>query len=314
MKFRHLALASALAIGCVGLAAPGHAQQQDGGSIFGQILDRILGPAPQPTPTPTGTPTPGATPTLAPLTLSDVLADPFRDADRARDTYRHPRETLEFFQVQPGMTVVDYMPNGWWYTRILVPYLGPNGVYIGMNPDVRGMTGYFENTYSNVGQALAAEHAKWADPGDAAVAGFNTQDYSEELDGRVDRVLIFREMHNQLRYGWLHKDMMVIRRMLKPGGMIGLVDHRMYENAPYSMTDGNKGYLRQSDVIALMDVYGFDLVGSSEINANPKDTKDYEVGVWALPPNLVGATRRTRAARLAIGESDRMTLLFRKRD
>jgi predicted methyltransferase len=91
------------------------------------------------------------------------------------------------------------------------------------------------------------------------------------------------------------------------------VDHRANENAPFSMTDGNKGYLRQSDVINLMDAYGFDLVSSSEMNANPRDTKDYAQGVWALPPTLMGATSRTRARMLAIGESDRMTLLFRMR-
>jgi len=88
----------------------------------------------------------------------------------------------------------------------------------------------------------------------------------------------------------------------------------MFENAPFSMTDGNRGYLREGDVIKLMDVYGFDLVGKSEINANPKDTKDYPGGVWTLPPGMRGATDETRPRLQAIGESDRMTLLFRKRD
>jgi len=252
-------------------------------------------------------------PTVAPLTLADVLADPRRDADRARDRYRNPAEALAFFQVEPGMTVVDYMPNGWWYTRILVPWLGANGRYIAMNPDVKGMTGYWENTYDNVAPAVAAEHAKWASPSDAEVSGFNTQDYPAALDGTVDRVLIFREMHNQFRFGWLHADLLAVRKMLKPGGLVGIVDHRANENAPFSMTDGNKGYLRQSDVINLMDAYGFDLVASSEMNANSRDTKDYAQGVWALPPTLMGATSRTRAKMLAIGESDRMTLLFRMR-
>src|SRR4029079_7731061 len=97
-------------------------------------------------------------------------------------------------------------------------------------------------------------------------------------------------------------------------GLLGIEEHRMFENAPYAMSDGSKGYLRESDVVKLMDVYGFDLVARSEVNANPKDTKDWPQGVWMLPPGLRGATDATRQKMQAIGESDRMTLLFRKRD
>ncbi len=299
-------------------ASPALAQNQSTGErVLRGVLQGLIGPEEQPQQQPQQPQQPvEQTPQV--LTdaqrLQQVLADPRRGDEGARDRYRHPAETLDFFQVKPGMTVVDYMPNGWWYSKILVPYLGPQGRYIGMNPDVSRMTGYLHDTYSDVAGKLAAAHANWASAGDAQVFGFNTQDYPEALDGTVDRVLLIREMHNQLRFGWLHADMLAIRRMLKPGGMVGLIDHRMYEDAPYSMTDGNKGYLRQSDVIDLMDVYGFDLVASNEINANPLDTKDYDIGVWALPPNLAGATNRNRAQRLAIGESDRMTLLFRKRD
>lgn len=245
--------------------------------------------------------------------LDAALASPVRGEDAKRDRYRHPRETLAFFRVEPGMTVVDYMPNGWWYTRILVPYLGKDGRYIGMNPDVSRATGYMKDSYDGIAGKLAEEHAGWAQPGDAAVSGFNTQDYPETLDGTVDRVLIFREMHNQFRFGWLNADLLAIRRMLKPDGLVGIVDHRMFEDAPFAMTDGNKGYLRQSDVIALMDAYGFDLVGSSEVNANPKDPKNWKIGVWELPPSYAGADDAKRAQVDAIGESDRMTLLFRKR-
>jgi len=246
--------------------------------------------------------------------LVSVLAHDRRAEDRARDQYRHPAETLAFFQVEPGMNVVDYLPAGGWFTRILVPYLGPQGRYIAMGPNVGGMNERMRNNMGGLAEKFAGQAAGWNLGGGAQISAFNTDGYPEAMDGTVDRVLIFREMHNQLRFGWLHEDMLAIRRMLKPGGMVGLTDHRAEEDAPYSMTDGNKGYLRQSDVIDLMDVYGFDLVGSSEINANPRDTKDYERGVWMLPPGLAGATDETRPRMLAIGESDRMTLLFRKRD
>ena len=248
-------------------------------------------------------------------TLAAVLADPRRDADKARDPHRHPGETLASFQVRPGMTVVDYLPAGGWFTRIIAPYLGPNGHYIAMGPDLTGETNqYFLNSMGGLAEKFPGQAAGWNLGASAAISAFNVDGYPQNLDGTVDRVLIFREMHNQLRFGWLNKDMLTIRRMLKPGGLLGIEDHRMFETAPYAMTDGSKGYLRESDVIALMNVYGFDLVAKSEINANPKDTKDYPGGVWTLPPGLRGATDANRAQLQAIGESDRMTLLFRKRD
>jgi len=248
-------------------------------------------------------------------TLTSVLAHERRAEDRARDEYRHPAETLAFFQVEPGMTVVDYLPAGGWYTRILAPYLGSQGHYIAMGPDVSGLNERMQSMMGGLAGRFPEQAAGW-NLGESVprMTAFNVDEYPESMDGTVDRVLIFREMHNQLRFGWLHEDMLAIRKMLKPGGMVGLTDHRAAEDAPYAMTDGNKGYLRQSDVIELMDVYGFDLVAQSEINANPRDTKDYERGVWALPPGLSGATDETRAQMQAIGESDRMTLLFRKRD
>jgi len=247
--------------------------------------------------------------------LASVLAHERRAEDRVRDQYRHPAETLAFFQVEPGMTVVDYLPAGGWYTRIIAPYLGPQGHYIAMGPNVSHSDERMRNYMGGLAGKFPGQAAGW-NLGESVprMSAFNVDEYPESLDGTVDRVLIFREMHNQLRFGWLHEDMLAIRKMLKPGGMVGLTDHRAAEDAPYSMTDGNKGYLRQSDVIELMDVYGFDLVGQSEINANPRDTKDYEGGVWMLPPGLSGATDETRPRLQAIGESDRMTLLFRKRD
>ena len=258
-------------------------------------------------------PLPAAAQQVSPA-LAQVLADSRRDADRARDAHRHPAETLTLFRLEPGMTVVDYVPDQGWYARIIAPYLGPNGRYIAMGPDVTGMAEGQRNYWGGQADKLRNNSANWNLGPSAALSGFNTDAVPAELEGQVDRVLIFRELHNIIRNDWLHDDMLAIRRLLKPGGMVGIEQHRADPDAPYAMTDGSKGYLREKDVVALFDLYGFDLVAESEVNANPKDPKDWPQGVWMLPPNFRAATDATRPRLTAIGESDRMTLLFRKRD
>lgn len=250
----------------------------------------------------------------ASASLQTVLADQRRAADKARDQFRHPGETLALFQLEPGMTVVDYVPADGWYSRIIAPYLGPSGRYLGMGPDVSGAPEGQRNYWGGQADKLRANAPKWNLGPAAQVSGFNTDAVPEELAGQVDRVLIFRELHNIVRNDWLRGDMLAIRKLLKSGGMVGIEQHRANADAPYAMADGSKGYLREKDVIALFDFYGFDLVAQSEVNANPKDTKDWPQGVWMLPPGLRGATDETRPKMAAIGESDRMTMLFRKRD
>jgi predicted methyltransferase len=245
--------------------------------------------------------------------LATVLADARRAEDRARDQYRHPAETLTFFQIRPGMTVVDYVPAGGWYTRILVPYLGAQGRYIAMGPDVRLENPRNQEYWGGQDAKVRVQVAEDGLTG-AAVSGFSSDAVPAELAGTADRVLIFREVHNQFRNGWLHRDLMAIRNVLKPDGMLGIVQHRADEDAPYAMRDGSKGYLREKDLVALMDAYGFELISKSEVNANPRDPKDWPQGVWMLPPNYRGATDETRPRLNEIGESDRITLLFRKRD
>ncbi|WP_337190321.1 hypothetical protein [Altericroceibacterium endophyticum] len=245
--------------------------------------------------------------------IAAVLADSRRDEDRARDVYRHPAETLAFFQVEPGMAVVDYMPSSGWYTRVLVPYLGSEGHYIGLNPKVAPDATGFMASLRNYSEKLPAQVEEWVGDDGTEITGVNLGSVPESLDGTVDRFLIFREMHNILRNNWLQPTLVEARKLLKDDGLIGVVQHRAKEDAPASYTDGNKGYLRQKDVIALFEAHGFDLVNSSEINANPKDPANHVNGVWMLPPGLGGATDETRPALEQIGESDRMTLLFRKR-
>ena len=246
--------------------------------------------------------------------LEQVLADSRRDADRVRDEYRHPAETLAFFDVQPGMTVVDFMPAGGWFSRVLIPYLGDSGTYIGLNPSVpESMTGNMANM-RNYAANLPAQAQGWVGEEGARVIGANSDTVPDELAGTADRFLIFREMHNIRRLGWFHETMVTARKLLKDGGMLGIEQHRAAPGQPMSYVLGDNGYQREADVIALLSAYGFELVARSEINANPRDPANWERGVWSLPPVFSGAAEGSeeRARRAAIGESDRMTLLFRK--
>jgi predicted methyltransferase len=247
--------------------------------------------------------------------LEQALAHDRRAADRARDEWRHPAETLAFFQVEPGMTVVDYMPAGGWYSRVLLPYLGPQGTYIALNPELHpSMTGYWD-MYRGTAEKFPAEARGWVGEGHAAVIGANTDDDLAAHAGTADRVLIFREIHNMRRFGWLHDSLVAMRRLLKDDGMLGVVQHRAKADAPADYVLGDNGYQREEDVVRLFEAYGFELVDRSEINANPADPANWEGGVWTLPPGYRGAPEGSarRAELDAVGESDRMTLLFRKR-
>ena len=248
--------------------------------------------------------------------IAVVLADPRRDSDRVRDQYRHPAQTLAFFKIRPGMTVVDYMPSGGWYTRVLVPFLGDKGRYIGLNPDVRNLSDNWKNNYGATHQKFPAQAQGWfaGMSGIAAIDGWNSDDVPGDLKGKVDRVLIMREIHNLWRVDILRKELTTIYGLLNKDGLLGIEEHRAGGKAPVSYLDGSMGYMRQADVIALIEACGFELVGKSEINANKKDPANWPGGVWTLPPNLSGVTDPAEKARLlGIGESDRMTLLFRKR-
>ena len=247
--------------------------------------------------------------------LTAALVHSRRADDRARDIHRHPAETLSFFQVKPGMTVVDYMPAGGWYSRVLIPYLGEGGTYIALNPELHPeLTGYWD-MYRGTAERFPAEAREWVGDEGARVLGANTDAVPDELASTADRFLVFREIHNMRRFGWLHDTLVTARKLLKDDGLLGVVQHRAKADAPASYTLGDNGYQREKDVIALFDAYGFDLVAKSEINANPKDPANWEGGVWTLPPSYRGAPDGSprRAELDAVGESDRMTLLFRKR-
>lgn len=249
--------------------------------------------------------------------LESVLAGEHREEDSVRDAFRHPAETLTFFGVEPGMTVVDFMPAGGWYSRVLIPYLGEEGTYIGLNPrlDERFAIGGYWDLYRGAAERVPADAEGWVGDMGAEVVGLNTDDDLSARAGTVDRMLIFREIHNMRRFGWLHESLVAARTLLKDDGMLGVVQHRADADAPASYVLGDNGYQREQDVIALFEAHGFELVARSEINANAADPADWETGVWSLPPSYRGAEEGSAEydRRTAIGESDRMTLLFRKR-
>jgi predicted methyltransferase len=255
-------------------------------------------------------PAPAAS-TADPL-MAKILADPRRDKDRVRDAFRHPAETLAFFRIQPGMTVADYMPSAGWYTRILVPYLGDKGTYIGITAGTATADAETKARLQAFPAAFPPKAASWTGVPEARIPAFTLDAIPAERKGTVDRVMIMREVHNMWPDGFLYNDLTAIRALLKDDGLLGIEEHRAKADAPAAYTQGTKGYMREADVIALIDAHGFRLVGKSEVNANPKDSADWPEGVWTLPP-VLALKDQDRAKYEAIGESDRMTLLFAKR-
>ena len=254
--------------------------------------------------------------------LAKVIASR-SDEDKARDAARHPQETLEFFRVTPGLTVVEGLPGGGWYTTILANYLGADGVLYGVNyadrmwPMMRPDDTVWIAERTAATGAYPAEVATYTDNGMKA-RGFTFETVPPEVNGTVDMVLMLRALHNLNRFekdaGTRSRALEAIHKMLKPDGLVGVEQHRAPETATDAWADGSHGYLKQSAVIAMFEQAGFKLVAASEVNANPKDKPAGEDTVWRLPPSLRGSEDdpKRRAAMLAIGESDRMTLLFRK--
>ena len=248
--------------------------------------------------------------------LAAAVADNSREKDRARDKYRRPDETLAFFQVAPTMKVGEYAPGGGWYSRLLGLYLGPKGKLVGLffDPTSGAFPEASQKGIRDAAVKFPAEVAGWSGQPAERFAGYTLDAVPEGEKGTFDRILVMRMMHNLLRWNIADHEIKKMREMLKPDGMIGIEQHRAKADAPFSYTDGSKGYLREEDLIKFMEVNGFTFVGKSEANANPADPANHAGGVWTLPPMLAGAKDDADKARLnAIGESDRMTLLFRKR-
>ena len=239
--------------------------------------------------------------------LKEIIAGDHRSAEnKARDNYRNPAETLTFFGIKPEMTVVEIYPGRGWYTEILAPYLkGTGTLYAAEHPG--------DPSYAPVQRALAAfEEKVKAEPelyGEVKRTKL-AKDQDIAPPGSADLIVTFRNVHSWMGSGSADDAFAAMFRALKPGGVLGVEQHRGDPNAPQD-PNGGKGYVTEEYVIGLAKKAGFELAEKSEINANPKDTKDYAKGVWTLPPTLrLGDEDREKY--LAIGESDRMTLKFVK--
>lgn len=246
--------------------------------------------------------------------LANILADPSRVEDTKRDKYRHPAETFEFFRLHPDHVIGEYAPGGEWVSRILGKYVDEKGKFNGLyfSTDAGFGTPESHTRIKANATKFGEDVAKVTGRPATDYTGFTLDAIPEGAKGTYDRILIMRMLHNMIRWNIADVELKRMRELLKDDGLIGIEQHRAKANAPYSYTDGNKGYLREADVIKLMELNGFELVAKSEMNANPKDTASWPDGVWTLPPQLT-LKDVDKAKYEAIGESDRMTMLFKKR-
>jgi predicted methyltransferase len=223
-----------------------------------------------------------------------------------RDAARHPVETLAFFGVTPGSTVIEMGAGDGWYTELLAPLLGKKGKLIVLAPSPDGPADKMSTAYGKSVDALLAKSALF----DKVERLTVVQPLSLGKAGVATHVLAIRELHNWQRRGELDEYLAAIHAALTDGGTFGVVAHRAKPGTNGEDTAAS-GYLAEAWVIAKVEAAGFKLAEKSEVNANPKDTKDYPKGVWTLPPNLAEGDT-DKAKYVAIGESDRMTLRFTK--
>ncbi len=234
--------------------------------------------------------------------LEAAISGSIRGEQSERDVFRHPKETLEFFGIAPGQTVVEIYPGGGWYSNILIPYVNATGgTYIAAGVGQRFKDKFLNNEV--YGQVATVDFSKESPP---------------LVAGQADIILSFRNVHSWVSRGFVEKAFADFYAGLKPGGILGIVEHRLPESAEQDLNTRD-GYVQVSYVKALAEEAGFEFVEASEINANLKDTADHPFGVWTLPPVSQSAKRGEETAPdfdaekyKAIGESDRFTLKFRK--
>jgi predicted methyltransferase len=273
---------------------------------------------PRPAPAPAAAATAPADVPGAPKkgTLQWAVAGDWRiPEEKARDAARHPAETLEFFGIRPTDTVVEVWPGGGWYTAILAPYLKQGGGKL-IAAEIDPAQG--AEAKQDVDAFTAAFIAKPQIFGDIQLSVAGKDSTGVAPDGTADAVLTFRNIHNWMAGGYAEKMFADFYRALKPGGVLGVEEHRLPSRQDQDLM-ARSGYVSQAYVIQLAEAAGFKFEAESEINANPKDKADHPLGVWMLPPNMRAPAPGTPEARTydpaayrAIGESDRMTLRFRK--
>lgn len=230
------------------------------------------------------------------------------DINKARDKYRHPKETLLFFGLRPDMTVVEISPGRGWYTELLAPVLREGGQYY------VAVSAVTEKTPEALRQSDAAYRAMLAAApelyGKVRLSVISPGSRQIAPPGSADLVLTFRNVHNWAKAGTAEAMFKAFYEALKSGGSLGVVEHRAKPDASFQQ-QVDTGYMTEAYVVETAQKAGFKLVNKSEINSNPRDTKDYAGGVWTLPPTLRYGDQ-DRDKYLAIGESDRMTLKFVK--
>lgn len=265
-------------------------------------------------------PAPAVADEVTATTLGQMVASPFRsEAEKARDAWRNPVETLEFFGIGSDDKVVEIWPGGGWYTNILAPWLASGGgTLVAAGFDVAAITD--PDRRARMETRLAEFRNTYSDPrfGTIEYSAFSASSGPLTEPGSADAVLTFRNIHNWMAGGYTEKFFRDAYDALKPGGTLGVVEHRL----PSTQTQdpiAASGYVHEDFVKSMAQMAGFEFVGSSEINANPLDTADHPFGVWTLPPNSAVSARDGStvegfdpAKYSAIGESDRMTLKFRK--
>ena len=257
--------------------------------------------------------------------LIDVLGGLPEDV-QARYRYRHPLETLTFFGIEPGMTVVEALPGGGWYTKVLAPYLGEDGHIVGAAYalDMYALFSFATDEFMARQRAWAGKFpgdvAEWGGEDGASGSAFHFGSMPDELEATADAVLMIRALHNLARFqaagegDYLDAALADAYRVLKPGGVLGVVQHEARPDTPDEWATGAAGYLKKSAVIQAATAAGFELVAESAVNENPDDRPTTDDVVWRLPPSYNGTRDDPdrKAAVDAIGESHRMTLKFVK--
>jgi predicted methyltransferase len=257
--------------------------------------------------------------------LAAVL-DAQPDDARARYDYRHPKETIEFFGIEPGMTVVEGLPGRGWYTKILLPYLGSEGKLIGANypldlwPNFPFATEEFMAEMSQWLEKWPADAEEWRGDDGAGIGAFWFGAMPEDMAGTADAVFFVRMLHNVWRFqsegkgDYLDMALKDAYAALKPGGVLGVVQHHARDDMSDEWANGSHGYMKKQFVIDRVTAAGFQFEGESDINANEKDQPGEDDIVWRLPPTYATSrdNEELKAQYAAIGESNRMTLKFRK--
>lgn len=240
-----------------------------------------------------------------PKTINEAVNSPFRTPlFKERDIYRHPEDTLTFFGIRPTMKVLEVTPGTGWYSEILAPFLNDRGQYAMANHSANSPA-----PKSNHFVEWSKKHPEIAKNIGSTIFDLSNPNLELGEESSMDAVLTFRNVHNWMAAEKEDVAFAAFFKVLKKGGILGVVEHR----APNNRTDPKAptGYVREGDVIKMARKAGFKYLGKSEVNSNPKDTKDYEKGVWSLPPTLANKGK-DRERYMAIGESDRMTLKFAK--